>query len=45
MTYITTSICTGIDLNWIPQKNAFTDSEIDKCTVTKGDLLVCEGET
>ena len=21
----------------------FTDSEIDKCTVTKGDLLVCEG--
>ena len=21
----------------------FTDSEVEKCTVTKGDLLVCEG--
>ena len=25
------------------RKMLFTDSEVEKCTVTKGDLLVCEG--
>ena len=25
------------------KKMYFTDSEIDKCTISKGDLLVCEG--
>lgn len=44
MTYITTS-----NLYWNRfeldnlRKMLFTDSEIDKCTVQKGDLLVCEG--
>ena len=44
MTYITTS-----NLYWDRfeldslKEMPFTDSEIDKCTVTKGDLLVCEG--
>ena len=26
-----------------PQNYAVTDSEVDKCTVQQGDLLVCEG--
>ena len=34
MTYITTS-----NLYW----NRFSENEIEKCTVRKGDLLVCEG--
>ena len=44
MTYITTS-----NLYWDRfeldslKKMPFADTEIDKCTVTKGDLLVCEG--
>ena len=44
MTYITTS-----NLYWDRfeldslKEMLFTDNEIDKCTVTKGDLLVCEG--
>ena len=44
MTYITTS-----NLYWDRfeldslKEMPFTDSELDKCTVTKGDLLVCEG--
>ena len=44
MTYITTS-----NLYWDRfeldslKEMPFTDSEIEKCTVTKGDLLVCEG--
>jgi type I restriction enzyme S subunit len=44
MTYITTS-----NLYWDRfeldslKKMPFTESEIEKCTVTKGDLLVCEG--
>ena len=44
MTYITTS-----NLYWDRfeldslKEMPFTESEIDKCTVTKGDLLVCEG--
>ena len=44
MTYITTS-----NLYWDRfeldslKEMPFTDSEIDKCTVKKGDLLVCEG--
>lgn len=44
MTYITTS-----NLYWDRfeldslKEMPFTDSEVDKCTVTKGDLLVCEG--
>ena len=25
------------------KKMFFKDSELDKCTITKGDLLVCEG--
>ena len=44
MTYITTS-----NLYWDRfeldslKEMLFADSEIDKCTVKKGDLLVCEG--
>ncbi|WP_456028701.1 restriction endonuclease subunit S [Ruminococcus sp.] len=44
MQYITTS-----NLYWDRfeldklKKMLFTDSEVEKCTVTKGDLLVCEG--
>ena len=44
MTYITTS-----NLYWDRfeldslKEMPFTDSEIEKCTVAKGDLLVCEG--
>ena len=44
MQYITTS-----NLYWDRfeldklRKMLFTDSEVEKCTVTKGDLLVCEG--
>lgn len=44
LTYITTS-----NLYWNRfeldnlKSMPFTESEIDKCTVTKGDLLVCEG--
>jgi len=44
MPYITTS-----NLYWDRfeldslKEMPFTDSEIEKCTVTKGDLLVCEG--
>ena len=44
LTYITTS-----NLYWDRfeldklKEMPFTDSEIDKCTVVKGDLLVCEG--
>ena len=44
MTYITTS-----NLYWDRfeldslKEMPFTDSEIEKCTITKGDLLVCEG--
>ena len=43
-TYITTS-----NLYWDRfeldnlKEMLFTDNEIDKCTVTKGDLLICEG--
>ena len=42
--YITTSnvYWNRFDLSEI-KKMSFKDSEIDKCTVTKGDLLVCEG--
>lgn len=42
--YITTSnvYWNCFDLSEI-KKMFFKDSEIDKCTVTKGDLLVCEG--
>jgi len=44
MTYITTSnlYWDRFELNAL-KKMSFTESEIDKCTVTKGDLLVCEG--
>jgi len=28
---------------WLLKEMLFTDSEVEKCTVTKGDLLVCEG--
>ena len=44
MTYITTS-----NLYWdrfeldTLKEMPFTESEVEKCTVTKGDLLVCEG--
>ena len=44
LTYITTS-----NLYWSRfeldnlKSMPFTESEVDKCTVTKGDLLVCEG--
>ena len=42
--YITTSnvYWNRFDLSEI-KKMYFKDSEIDKCTITKGDLLVCEG--
>ena len=42
--YITTSnvYWNRFDLSEIKKMN-FKDSEIEKCTVTKGDLLVCEG--
>ena len=42
--YITTSnvYWNRFDLSEI-KKMFFKDSEIDKCTITKGDLLVCEG--
>ena len=44
MTYITTSnlYWDRFELDQL-KRMLFTDSEIDKCTVTKGDLLVCEG--
>ena len=44
LTYITTS---NVYWNSFELDNLkimpFTDSEIEKCTVKKGDLLVCEG--
>ena len=44
MTYITTSnlYWDRFELNALKEM-LFTESEIEKCTVTKGDLLVCEG--
>lgn len=44
LTYITTSnvYWDRFELNDL-KKMPFTDSELEKCTVTKGDLLVCEG--
>jgi len=44
MTYITTSnlYWDRFELNDLKQMR-FTEKEIDKCTVRKGDLLVCEG--
>ena len=44
MDYITTSnlYWDRFDLSIVKQMH-FTETEIDKCTVTKGDLLVCEG--
>ena len=44
MDYITTSnlYWDRFDLSIVKQM-PFTETEIDKCTVTKGDLLVCEG--
>jgi type I restriction-modification system, S subunit (fragment) len=44
MTYITTSnlYWDHFELNSLKEM-PFTESEIKKCTVTKGDLLVCEG--
>ena len=44
LTYITTSnlYWDRFELNSLKKMN-FTESEIDKCTVHKGDLLVCEG--
>ncbi|MCD8297833.1 MAG: restriction endonuclease subunit S [Prevotella sp.] len=44
LSYITTSnlYWNRFELN-ILKKMYFTDTEIEKCTVTKGDLLVCEG--
>ena len=44
MTYITTSnlYWDHFELNSLKEM-PFTESEIEKCTVTKGDLLVCEG--
>ena len=44
MTYITTSnlYWDRFELNALKEM-PFTESEIEKCTVTKGDLLVCEG--
>ena len=44
MTYITTSnlYWDHFELNALKEM-PFTESEIEKCTVTKGDLLVCEG--
>ncbi len=42
--YITTSnlYWDHFEINKLRKMN-FTDSEIDKCTIRKGDLLVCEG--
>ena len=44
MTYITTSnlYWDRFELN-VLKEMPFTESEIEKCTVKKGDLLVCEG--
>ena len=44
MTYITTSnlYWDRFELDSLKKMN-FTESEIEKCTVQKGDLLVCEG--
>ena len=44
MTYITTSnlYWNRFELDSLKEMN-FTESEIEKCTVQKGDLLVCEG--
>ena len=44
MTYITTSnvYWNGFALDNL-RSMKFTESEIDKCTIKKGDLLVCEG--
>ena len=44
LTYITTSnvYWDRFELNDL-KTMPFTDSELDKCTVSKGDLLVCEG--
>ena len=44
MDYITTSnlYWDRFDLSIVKQM-PFTETEVDKCTVTKGDLLVCEG--
>ena len=44
MTYITTSnlYWNRFELDFLKEMN-FTESEIEKCTVQKGDLLVCEG--
>ena len=44
MTYITTSnvYWDGVVLDNLHSMN-FTDSEIEKCSIRKGDLLVCEG--
>ena len=44
MTYITTSnlYWDRFDLN-VLKEMCFTDNELEKCTVRKGDLLVCEG--
>lgn len=44
MTYITTSnlYWDRFELNSLKEM-PFSDSEIEKCTVRKGDLLVCEG--
>ena len=44
LTYITTSnlYWDKFELNALKEMS-FTDSEIEKCTVKKGDLLVCEG--
>jgi len=44
MTYITTSnlYWNRFELNKLKEM-PFTESEIEKCTVAKGDLLVCEG--
>ena len=43
-TYITTSnlYWDRFELSYLKQM-LFTESELEKCTVTKGDLLVCEG--
>lgn len=44
MTYITTSnlYWNRFELNTLKEM-PFTETEVEKCTVTKGDLLVCEG--
>ena len=44
LTYITTSNVYWDRFELANLKTMkFTDSELDKCTITKGDLLVCEG--